>query len=146
VVVLDAGVVLALFTPDPGQAAAQAQYRSWVTGGEERHAPAVMPYEVMNVLARLLWDGTLTSDDADVVWANVGGLGITVHPFNLGVDGPRSLEIAQVLKRRHATDCSYVTLAEQLGAEVWTLDGPFARAAQAAGFPVRLVTEGRSRA
>jgi predicted nucleic acid-binding protein len=140
VVVVDAGIVVALFTPDPRQAAAQAQYRGWVAAGEERHAPAVMPYEVMNVVAREVWDGALTTAEADVVWTNLDALGITVHPFEATLDGPRSLAIAQLLRRRHATDCAYVSLAEWLGGVVWTLDGPFAHAATAAGLPVQLLS------
>ena len=138
-VIVDAGVVVALFTPDVHQDAVQTQYRSWVTAGEDRHAPAVMLYEVMNVLARQRWDGALTPSETDSVWANIAGLGITVHPFDPGVDGPRSLEIATTLNRRHATDCAYVSLAERLGGAVWTLDGSLARAASAAGLPVRLL-------
>lgn len=138
-VVVDAGIVVALFTPDPRQALAQSRYRGWVTAGEERHAPAVLPYEVLNVLARQVWDGDLTAVGADAVWADLVGLGITVHPFEVTRDGPRSLAIARLLRRRHATDCAYVSLAERLGAVVWTLDSPFAEAARAAGLPVQLL-------
>jgi predicted nucleic acid-binding protein len=44
-----------------------------------------------------------------------------------------------LLRRRHATDCSYVSLAERLGAVMWTLDSPFAQAASGAGLPVQLL-------
>ncbi|MFN2465737.1 MAG: type II toxin-antitoxin system VapC family toxin [Candidatus Dormibacteria bacterium] len=98
-----------------------------------------MLYEVMNALARQLWDGVMTLAEADVVWAQIDALEISRHPFDPAVDGPRSLAIAQTLKRRHATDCSYLSLAERLGAAVWTLDGSFARAGQTAGFAVRLL-------
>ena len=138
-VVVDAGIVVALFTPDPRQALAQTRYRAWVSVGEERHAPAVMPYEVLNVLARQVWDGVLTAAEADAVCADLGGLGITMHPFEVTREGPRSLAIARMLRRRHATDCAYVSLAERLGTVVWTLDGPFAQAAQAAGLRVQLL-------
>jgi predicted nucleic acid-binding protein len=139
VVIVDAGVVVALFTADPRQAAVQARYRGWVAAGEERHAPGVMPYEVMNVLARQVWDGALTGGEADAVWPNLEALGITVHAFDMGGDGPRALAIARLLRRRHATDCAYVSLAERLGGVVWTLDSPFAQAATAAGLPVELL-------
>jgi predicted nucleic acid-binding protein len=138
-VVVDAGIVVALFTPDPHQAMAQTRYRAWVTAGEERHAPAVMLYELLNVLARQVWDGALTAVEADAVWADLGALGIRVHAFEATVDGPRSLAIARLLRRRHATDCAYVSLAERLGAVVWTLDSPFAQAAGGAGLPVQLL-------
>ena len=138
-VVLDAGIVLALFTADPRQPLAQARYQAWVAAGEERHAPAVMAYEVMNVLARQVWDGALTAVEADAVWTDLDALGITSHAFEAAVDGPRSLALTRLLRRRHATDCAYVSLAERLGGMVWTLDGPFAEAARAAGLPVQLL-------
>ena len=138
-VVVDAGIVLALFMPDVRQATVQARYRAWIAADEGRHAPAVMPYEVMNVLARSLWDRTISRAAADVVWNELNTLGIIVHPFLATVDGPRALAIASQLRRRHATDCAYVCLAERLGAVVWTIDSAFAQAAGAAGLPVQLL-------
>ena len=51
---VDASLIVALLVADERQAAAQAQLESWVDSGEELHAPAVLPYEVANVLARLV--------------------------------------------------------------------------------------------
>lgn len=138
-IVVDAGVVLAIFIANARQAAVQGRFREWIAAGEERHAPAVMPYEVLNVLTREVWDGRVATTEAEAVWANLDALGITVHSFENAVDGPRSLAIAKLLRRRHATDCTYVSLAERLGGVVWTLDGSFARASSTAGLPVQLL-------
>lgn len=139
-VVVDASVVISLFTAGRHQATAQARFRDWVVTGEEPQAPAVLPYEVMNVLARQLWDGELTTAEADAVWSDLAVLGITLHGFEMRADGPRSLTIARLLRRRHATDCAYVSLAERLGCVVWTLDTGFVRAAGAAGLPVECLS------
>ena len=128
-----------MLVPDPNQPAVAAKFREWLIAGEECHAPAVMPAEVLNVLARQVWDSVITAAEAAASWTDFAALGIVVDSFDLTVDGPRSLEIAQALHRRHATDCTYVSLAERVGADVWTLDGGFARAAHAAGLRVRLV-------
>ncbi len=40
---------------------------------------------------------------------------------------------------RSAYDAAYIALATELGADLWTLDGPLARNAVSAGLPVRLV-------
>lgn len=139
-VVVDAGVVVALFVADPRRAAARALLDRWVESGDELHAPAVLLYEVMNVLARHVWDGGLAAADADAVWADLDALGIKYDAFNAPIDGPRALAIARTLHRRHATDCAYVSLAERLATHVWTLDESFARAASGADLPVVLVS------
>ena len=51
-----------------------------------------------------------------------------------------AVEIAITLKRQNAYDASYLALAEMLGAEVWTMDGPLYRNASAKGFPVKLLS------
>ena len=52
----------------------------------------------------------------------------------------RAVEIAVTLKRQNAYDASYLALAESLGAELWTFDGPLYRNATANGFPVKLLS------
>ena len=138
-VVVDAGLVVALLVPDPRQAIVARQFRTWLNADVQLHAPAVLPYEVLNVLARQVWDKQLAPDRAGACWMDLRQLDLAVHAFDDLSDGPRALAVAQRLGRRHATDCAYVALAERLGAEVWTIDQPLARAAQSAGMPVHLL-------
>jgi predicted nucleic acid-binding protein len=45
----------------------------------------------------------------------------------------------QRLERKSAYDAAYLVLADRLGAELWTLDGPLARSAGSRGLSVRLI-------
>lgn len=49
------------------------------------------------------------------------------------------IAIARQLQRESAYDASYVALAQELDAELWTLDGPLARNAAGVDLPVRLI-------
>lgn len=138
-IVLDACAVVALVVADDRQAAVQARVEGWLAAGDTLHAPSVLPYEIANVLARLVFDGDLDAAEIPGTWADLAALGVEIHPFDFAVDGPAVAQITVVLRRRHATDAAYVRLAQQLGARVWTIDGPFARGAAAAGLPVELI-------
>lgn len=138
-VVVDASVIVALLVPDERQAAVQAQLERWLTAGEILHAPAVLPYEVANVLARLVFDGNLDPSAITAIWADLDSLGLVLHPFDLLEDGPRVAAITAQLRRRHATDSTYVCLAHKVRAQVWTLDGALARNAVDVDLPVRLL-------
>ena len=139
-VVIDASVIVALVVADPRQAVAKAHLTSWIEGGETPHAPAVLPYEVANVLARLVFDRALELGEVADVWGDLAGLDLVLHSFDLARDGPDVAAITVRLRRRHATDSSYISLADRLGTDVWTLDGALARNAADAGLPVRLMS------
>ncbi|MGI8760211.1 MAG: type II toxin-antitoxin system VapC family toxin [Jatrophihabitantaceae bacterium] len=139
-VVVDASVIIALVVADERQVAVRAQLEGWVDSGEELHAPAVLPYEIANVLARLVFDGELEAGGIAETWSDVAALGVELHPFDLSADGPAVAAITAQLRRRHATDSAYIRLAQQLGTQAWTLDGPLARNAADIALPVRLIT------
>lgn len=139
-VVVDASVVVALVVADERQRAAKARVAGWLEAGEGLHAPAVLPYEVANVLARLVFDGVLDAADVNEIWRDVAALGLVVHPFDLVRDGPEVAAVTARLRRRHATDSTYVCLARRLGTTVWTLDGGLARNAADVGLPGALVS------
>ncbi len=139
-VVLDASVVIAVIVAGEHQPAAHARLDAWLETGEELHAPAVMPYEVANVLARLVFDGALRLDEVTEIWTDLSALGIVLHPLDLARDGPEIAAITSRLRRRHATDSTYISLARRLGTVVWTLDGALARNAADVGLAVTFLT------
>lgn len=139
-VVVDASLIVALLVADERQSAVRAHLEGWVESREQLHAPAVLPYEVANVLARLVFDGGLEGDEVADIWSDLAALDVVLHPFDFIQDGPEVATITSQLRRRHATDSTYIRLAQQLGTTVWTLDGPLARNAGDVGLPVRLIT------
>ncbi|MGL5912103.1 MAG: type II toxin-antitoxin system VapC family toxin [Phycicoccus sp.] len=138
-VVVDASLIIALLVADERQAAARERLEGWIGSGEQLNAPAVLPYEVANVLARLAFDGALDPDSVADTWADLAALDLVLHPFDVAHDGPAVAAITTRLRRRHATDSTYIHLAQRLGATVWTLDGAMARNAADLGLPVELV-------
>lgn len=102
-VVVDASVIIALVAADQRQDAAQAYLDSWLAAGEGLHAPTMLPYEVANVLARLVFDGELEVGEVTEIWQDLDALGLVLHPFDLAHDGPRIAAITARLRRRHAT-------------------------------------------
>lgn len=138
-VVVDASLIVALLVADDRQAAAQVHLETWLDAGEELHAPAVLPYELANVLARLVFDGDLEVKAITDTWSDLAALDVQFHPFDLMGDGPAVAAITTQLGRCHATDSAYIRLAQRLGADVWTLDGPLARNAADVGLPVKLI-------
>ena len=86
-VVVDASLIVALVVEDARQAAAQAHLERWVDAGESLHAPAVLPYEVANVLSRLAFNGVLAAED---IGRNLVPSGISSPGCSPPREGPRS--------------------------------------------------------
>ena len=139
-VVVDASVIVAVMVADERQAAARGQLEDWLAADEELHAPAVLPYEIANVLARLVFDGAIQVSEVSEIWDDLAALRVVLHPFDLTDDGREVAVITAQLGRRHATDSTYVHLARRLETVLWTLDAALARNAADLGLPVQLLS------
>jgi len=135
-VVLDSNVVVALALDTGHAPAINRSLREWQGSEEGLHAPALFRYEVANALTRYIVAGAIELPDATAAWRRAVAMPITLHGLE---DGPAAIAIARSLKRKSAYDAAYVALAQELDAELWTLDGPLARNAAGVDLPVRLI-------
>ncbi len=137
--VVDSNLLIALGTGDPRADAVSNAVNDWLASGGELHAPELARYEIASGLVRLVGAGRISGDQAREVWSEIAGLPITFHPLR---EGGRTIEIATLLERSSAYDASYLALAEDLEAQLWTLDGPLARNAVSRGFEIHLLPAG----
>jgi predicted nucleic acid-binding protein len=135
-VVLDANVLIVLALDRRRAVAVEELLLTWKAEGEELHAPALLRYEIANALAQAVSAGQLASDAVADASQRIGSVPIGLHQLG---DTPRVVAMAQRLERRSAYDAAYVVLAEELGTQLWTLDGRLARNAISRGLPVQLI-------
>jgi len=132
--VIDANLLIALAANDPRADAVQTHLR------EHRsialHAPDLLRYEVANGLTRAAAQGQLPVDRLARAWTRISNIPVTLHRLD---DVPATIGIALELGRHSAYDASYLALATELDAELWTLDGPLHRNATSHGYRVRLI-------
>jgi predicted nucleic acid-binding protein len=135
-VVLDSNLAVALVLDAERAPAIEDRLRKWEDAGESMHAPSLFRFEVANALTRNIAAKMIDAADAKVAWQRIVAIEISLHGLS---DGPAVIEVARRLKRQNAYDAAYVALAQELDAELWTLDGPLARNAANADLPVRLI-------
>lgn len=135
-VVIDASLLVALAADQEHAPAVAELLTDWASAGAALHAPALLPYEAANALARLIATGQLALEALPAAWAAIQSVPITYHPL---VDGPATIRSALQLRRHSAWDAAYVALAIALEATLFTLDGPLARNAADVKLPVQLV-------
>lgn len=91
--------------------------------GTELVAPALLPFEVANVIRRHERSAQVSGDQAAQAYADAQALTVELWPFELLAD--------RVWELRHnlsAYDASYVATAELAGATLVTLDAALAQA------------------
>lgn len=132
-IVLDSSLLLASMLPDPrGIFSESIIDASLVSGG---HAPALMPFEVANVMTRSLRQGLINEADRLQQLRIFAALPIVLEP---PPDVDRLVAISGVADQYGLSgyDAAFLEQALRLGAELATLDGPLADAGWLSGLTV----------
>ncbi|PYS49253.1 MAG: nucleic acid-binding protein [Acidobacteria bacterium] len=136
-VVADANLLVVLVSGDPRGNLVLQSFTYWLDNDIEVHAPTLAQYEIANALTRLIAGGAFQADKVEEAWNDISILPIQYHSLT---NARRVIEIALALNRKNSYDASYIALAEELGADLWTLDSPLYLNAKALGFPVNLIS------
>ncbi|MGH3909179.1 MAG: type II toxin-antitoxin system VapC family toxin [Pseudonocardiaceae bacterium] len=137
--IVDASVVVEFVAPDADNTAdaeaTQRLFDRWAQTGEELHAPAMLPLEVLNAqltgVRRQRWDGQA----ADAASGLVASLPIALHDDRR--DERRAWELARRYDNYPIYDMLYVALAERLGEPLVTVDDKLHRRLAALGLILR---------
>lgn len=135
-IVIDASALVAFVTNEPTAPEVAKLLQRWGSEGSELNAPVLARYEIANALTKQAAAGNLGDEAIDEAWEILDELPIVYHPLS---NGPSVVRAALALQRRSAYDAAYLALAEDLDAELWTLDGPLARNASARGYRINLI-------
>ena len=121
-VVVDASIAVKWVLDEPDSARARALLGAWASQGVVLLAPALLAYELANILRQQNRRNILTLDEAREGLRRVllGGIHFdSAMPLALST---RALELADRFGLSAVYDAHYLALAEREGCEYWTAD------------------------
>jgi predicted nucleic acid-binding protein len=119
-VCIDASVVLKLVVVEDDSPHAHALWQSLAAEGAEPVAPALLLFECVSVLRRLVARQTVRASIARVALDQLLALPIAFPTPDGLVD--RTWQLAAHFQQPQAYDCFYLALADLLRIEYWTAD------------------------
>jgi predicted nucleic acid-binding protein len=129
VIVIDAGIILALLLPLPFSDQAAAEVRSLSEARRELIAPALLEYEVCSAIRRAV-DRKIIDGGQALDWIQALRIRPITPAWSLHT---RALSWAARLGHTKAYDAQYLALAEEMKCPLLTADLRLVRAARALG-------------
>ena len=131
-IVIDAGLGVTVGVDLALSRAARLAWQSWRASAAEVYAPQLWLYEVVAVLRKGVYAGTLDASEAEAGIVTALALGVTL----VAADDElcrSALRWAERLGQIVAYDGFYLALASRLQADFWTTDQRLVNAARQAG-------------
>lgn len=125
-VCVDASLVLQLLVPAALSDEASRVYEDWRRRDLELIAPALMAFEVVSTLRRLVYLGELTAGEGEAALSAFLRMNVRLsHRRGLF---PLAWQLATKFRQSRAYDSAYLALAQLTSAEFWTADERLANA------------------
>jgi predicted nucleic acid-binding protein len=120
--VIDANVAIKWVLKEPDSNLAEALLIELIRKGTVMYAPALLTYEVTNILFQNVRQGKITLEDAKKGIKDVLGTGLKLEFTQGSTINIRALELAQRFNLPATYDPHYLALAEREQCELWTAD------------------------
>lgn len=120
--VIDANVAIKWVLQEPDSNLAEALLIELNRKGTVMYAPALLTYEVTNILYQNVRKGTMTLEKAKEATKDVLSTGLKLEFTQGTILNTRALELAQRFNLPATYDAHYLALAEREQCELWTAD------------------------
>ena len=128
VVVVDTNIVIKWVLKESDSSKARALLAEWINKGTTIIAPALLAYEVANVLHQNVRKGQISLEEAKKALKEVLLSELELDFLQDAALSMRAIELAHNFGLPATYDLHYVALAEREGCELWTADTKMGRA------------------
>ncbi|MFN3476790.1 MAG: type II toxin-antitoxin system VapC family toxin [Candidatus Methylomirabilales bacterium] len=118
---LDASIIIALVVAEPATERLNALWVAWATEGRRLVAPRLLPFEVAAALERKMRKGELESNLARMALSAAELLAAVIEQPEIVGGLGMAWDLAGAYRLR-LLDACYLAIAQQEGADLWTLD------------------------
>ncbi len=121
-VVVDTSIVIKWVIDEPDSAIAVALVMKWFNEGTQILAPALLAYEVTNVLHQRVRKGSITADEAEQTLTYLLEEALVLEFTQDATLSVRAMQLARLYGLPAAYDPHFLALAERKKCDYWTAD------------------------